>query len=95
MSGDIRNVTISNCVFQDTDRGIRLKSRRGRGGVVEDIRGLLDRPVIPAVLTRDDPDHSRVLWSILVDLSWYSRILGSKPSTLPACMVVDQNELLN
>jgi polygalacturonase len=38
MSGNIRNVTISNCVFQDTDRGIRLKSRRGRGGVVEDIR---------------------------------------------------------
>ena len=29
MSGDIRNVTISNCIFQDTDRGIRLKSRRG------------------------------------------------------------------
>lgn len=38
MSGDIRNVTISNCVFDGTDRGIRLKSRRGRGGVVEDIR---------------------------------------------------------
>lgn len=38
MSGDIRNVTISNCIFQDTDRGIRLKSRRGRGGIVEDIR---------------------------------------------------------
>ncbi|AIQ20378.1 endopolygalacturonase [Paenibacillus sp. FSL H7-0357] len=38
MSGDIRNVVISNCVFKQTDRGIRLKSRRGRGGVVEDIR---------------------------------------------------------
>ncbi|ALP38425.1 endopolygalacturonase [Paenibacillus sp. IHB B 3084] len=38
MSGDIRNVTISNCVFKQTDRGIRLKSRRGRGGIVEDIR---------------------------------------------------------
>ncbi|EES74880.1 glycoside hydrolase family 28 protein [Paenibacillus sp. MB22_1] len=38
MSGNIRNVTISNCVFQHTDRGIRLKSRRGRGGIVEDIR---------------------------------------------------------
>ncbi|GIN72576.1 endopolygalacturonase [Bacillus sp. J14TS2] len=38
MSGDIRNVTITNCIFQDTDRGIRLKSRRGRGGIVEDIR---------------------------------------------------------
>lgn len=38
MSGDIRNITISNCIFEGTDRGIRMKSRRGRGGVVEDIR---------------------------------------------------------
>ncbi|MGC9395057.1 MAG: glycoside hydrolase family 28 protein [Anaerolineae bacterium] len=38
MSGDVRNVTITNCVFVGTDRGIRLKSRRERGGVVEDIR---------------------------------------------------------
>lgn len=38
MSGDVRNVAISNCVFIGTDRGIRLKSRRGRGGVVEDVR---------------------------------------------------------
>jgi polygalacturonase len=38
MSGDVRNVTIANCVFIGTDRGIRLKSRRGRGGLVEDIR---------------------------------------------------------
>lgn len=38
MSGGIKNVVISNCVFTGTDRGIRIKSRRGRGGVVEDIR---------------------------------------------------------
>ncbi len=38
MSGGVRKVTISNCVFDGTDRGIRLKSTRGRGGVVEDIR---------------------------------------------------------
>lgn len=38
MSGDVRNVVISNCIFEGTDRGIRLKSRRGRGGLVEDIR---------------------------------------------------------
>jgi polygalacturonase len=38
MSGGIKKVTISNCVFEGTDRGIRLKSARGRGGVVEDIR---------------------------------------------------------
>ena len=38
MSGSVRNVTISNCVFVGTDRGIRIKSRRGRGGIVEDVR---------------------------------------------------------
>jgi len=38
MAGGVRNVVIANCVFEGTDRGIRLKSRRGRGGVVEDIR---------------------------------------------------------
>lgn len=53
MSGDIRNVTISNCVFQDTDRGIRLKSRRGRGGVIEDIRIdniVMERVICPFIL---------------------------------------------
>jgi polygalacturonase len=38
MSGGVRNIVIANCVFVGTDRGIRLKSRRERGGVVEDIR---------------------------------------------------------
>lgn len=38
MSGDVRQVVISNCVFVGTDRGIRMKTRRGRGGVIEDIR---------------------------------------------------------
>lgn len=38
MSGGVRRVTISNCVFHGTDRGIRIKSTRGRGGIVEDIR---------------------------------------------------------
>lgn len=38
MSGGVKKVAISNCVFDGTDRGIRIKSTRGRGGVVEDIR---------------------------------------------------------
>jgi polygalacturonase len=38
MSGGVKNVVISNCVFIGTDRGIRIKSRRGRGGTIEDIR---------------------------------------------------------
>lgn len=37
MSGGIKNVVISNCVFDGTDNGIRLKTARGRGGVVENI----------------------------------------------------------
>ena len=38
MSGDVRNVVVSSCVFCETDRGIRLKTRRGRGGTVEGIQ---------------------------------------------------------
>ncbi len=37
MSGDVQNVVISNCLLIGTDRGIRMKSRRGRGGVVENV----------------------------------------------------------
>lgn len=37
MSGGVKNVTISNCVFNGTDRGIRIKTRRKRGGYIEDV----------------------------------------------------------
>ena len=37
MSGDIRNVYMHDCDFERTDRAIRIKSKRGRGGVVENI----------------------------------------------------------
>ena len=40
---------ISNCVFTNTDRGIRLKSRRYRGGaVLQDIR--VDNVIMENVL---------------------------------------------
>ena len=38
MSGDVRNITVSNCVFDGTLRGLRIKTARGRGGVVENFR---------------------------------------------------------
>lgn len=38
ISGGVRKVVINNCVFDGTDRGIRIKSTRGRGGIVEDIQ---------------------------------------------------------
>lgn len=37
MSGGVRNIMVSNCQFLGTDVGLRFKSRRGRGGVVENI----------------------------------------------------------
>lgn len=37
MSGNVRNVFMHDCQFEGTDRAIRIKSRRDRGGVVEKI----------------------------------------------------------
>ena len=37
MSGGVKNIFIDNCTFIGTDVGIRFKSTRGRGGVVENI----------------------------------------------------------
>lgn len=37
MSGSVRNIKVSNCQFLGTDVGLRFKSTRGRGGVVENI----------------------------------------------------------
>jgi polygalacturonase len=36
-TGGVRNIVISNCIFSGTDRGVRFKTRRGRGGVIEDV----------------------------------------------------------
>lgn len=37
MSGGVNNVIVSDCQFMGTDVGLRFKSTRGRGGVVENI----------------------------------------------------------
>lgn len=37
-AGGVRNVAVSNCVCDGTDRGLRFKTARGRGNVVENIR---------------------------------------------------------
>ncbi|MFA5044625.1 MAG: glycoside hydrolase family 28 protein [Paludibacter sp.] len=37
MSGGARNMKVANCKFIGTDVGLRFKSKRGRGGVVENI----------------------------------------------------------
>lgn len=37
MSGGVKNIYVSDCTFLGTDVGLRFKSTRGRGGVVENI----------------------------------------------------------
>jgi len=37
MSGGVKNMHVSNCTFIGTDVGLRFKSQRGRGGIVEKI----------------------------------------------------------
>ena len=38
MSGGVSDVTVAHCEMRGTDRGLRIKTRRGRGGTVEEIR---------------------------------------------------------
>ena len=52
MSGSVRNVVVSDCVFHHTDRGIRLKTRRKRGGAMERLifhHIIMDEVVCPFV----------------------------------------------
>jgi polygalacturonase len=37
MSGGVKNIMVRNCQFVGTDVGLRFKSTRGRGGIVENI----------------------------------------------------------
>lgn len=73
ISGGVTNLTVERCVFHETDRGLRIKSRRGRGesciidGVVfENIRmwGVGVPIVINMYYNCCDPDkNSEYVWS--------------------------------
>ena len=72
MSGGIKDITVSQCLFNQTDRGLRIKTRRGRGkdaiidGIVfENIQ--MDDVLTPLVINMFyfcDPDgHTEYVYS--------------------------------
>ncbi|WP_099469942.1 glycoside hydrolase family 28 protein [Konateibacter massiliensis] len=72
MAGGVKNLTVRDCRFVNTDRGLRIKTRRGRGkdaiidGIVfENI--LMDHVMSPLVLNCFyfcDPDgHTKYVWT--------------------------------
>ncbi len=73
MAGGVTNLTVNRCFFRQTDRGLRIKTRRGRGkdavidGVVfENIKmdGVITPIVINMFYNCCDPDkHSEYVWS--------------------------------
>lgn len=72
ISGGVKNLTVCQCVFKHTDRGLRIKSRRGRGkdsiidGVVfENIRMInVITPLVINMYYFCDPDgHTEYVWS--------------------------------
>lgn len=73
MAGGVTNLTVNKCVFKQTDRGLRIKTRRGRGkqavidGVVfENIKmeGVLTPIVMNMWYNCCDPDrNSEYVWS--------------------------------
>ncbi|MEI7026287.1 glycoside hydrolase family 28 protein [Paenibacillus sp. y28] len=55
MSGGVRNIIVEECTFIGTDVGLRFKSTRGRGGLVEHIyiRGIRMKDIAKEAITFD------------------------------------------
>ncbi len=72
MAGGVRQVQVSDCIFRNTDRGLRIKTRRGRGkdAIIKDItfqRIEMDHVMTPFVVNcfyHCDPDgKTEYVWS--------------------------------
>ena len=72
MSGGVKDLTVSQCLFSHTDRGLRIKTRRGRGkyAVIDGVEFSnirMDNVMVPIVMNMYyfcDPDgHEEIVWS--------------------------------
>ncbi len=71
MSGGVKDLTVSQCYFKHTDRGLRIKTRRGRGkyAVIDGVEFSnikMDNVMAPLVMNMYyfcDPDgHEKIVW---------------------------------
>ena len=67
MSGDVRNVTVSNSVYVGTSTGIYIKTVRGRGGVVENIT------VDNLIINNTKCPHRPIAPAIGIDMLYYKK----------------------
>ena len=72
MSGGIKELTVSQCLFSHTDRGLRIKTRRGRGkyAVIDGVEfsnirmDNVKTPIVMNMYYFCDPDgHEEIVWS--------------------------------
>ncbi len=73
LSGGIEDVRVSRCLFRGTDRGLRIKTRRGRGryGAVRDIFFsdiVMEQVKVPFVVNMyynmgDETGHTEYVWT--------------------------------
>lgn len=83
MSGGARNIHVSNCTFIGTDIGLRFKTTRGRGGVVENI-------FIKDIYMKDIPAEA-----ILFDMYYMAKdpvALAGEKSELPKVELLPVDE---
>lgn len=88
MSGCVRNVVASNIVCVGTDRAVRIKSTRGRGGVVENIRynnfiveNVREPIYITSFYTKTDPEPVSVRTPIFRDIAISHFTIKNSPYT--------------
>ena len=73
LSGGIENITVKRCLFEGTDRGLRIKTRRGRGRIgkcdgVTFLDIVMSDVKVPFVINMyynmgDENGHSEYVWT--------------------------------
>jgi polygalacturonase len=76
MSGSVRNVAVVNCMFDGTQRGLRVKTALGRGGVIEHFRA-------SNLVMRNISDAAFSITSVYADSQSGPATGKSPPETVP------------